>query len=102
MSPLWGFKTFRHLVFYKHAAPLGLQAYRPFGALGGKVDAALYKHVAPLGLWEVRLMPPSINMPPLWGYKHIAPLGLQAYRPSGALGGKVDVACSINISPLWG
>ena len=24
MSPLWGFKTFRHLVFYKHVAPLGL------------------------------------------------------------------------------
>ena len=25
MSPLWGFKTFGHPVYYKHAAPLGLK-----------------------------------------------------------------------------
>ena len=78
MSPLWGFGYLLYAVFYKHAAPLGLNAaelaarYRSWGRgylaqrVGGpnpygcsfgcsrsnfRVSRILVGHVAPLGLW---------------------------------------------------
>ena len=97
MSPLWGFGCLLYAVFYKHAAPLGLNAaelaarYRlwgrgflaqrvgepnPYGYSFGcsrsnfRVSRILVRHVAPLGLWLFVCMRVF--------YKHAAPLGLNA------------------------
>ena len=82
-----------YAVFYKHAAPLGLNAAmhqnsrwdihrrggvpRPTGwvtqplRIQPRFATFLFSripvgHVAPLGLWDIWCMPYSINMPPLW------------------------------------
>ena len=69
-------------MFYKHAAPQGLNGYKPVCAFGAMLSGGIpsgyahialrwsakgYKHVAPLGLWSGGM---------LSGYKHVAPLGL--------------------------
>ena len=76
MSPLWGFGYLLYAVFYKHAAPLGLNATQLAARYhrGGEVtspdglgnptptDAASVAHVpifvSPVFRWD---------MPPLWG-----------------------------------
>ena len=96
MSPRWGFKIFFYPMFYKHAAPLGLNAAmhqnsrwdihrrggvpRPTGwvtqplRIQPRFATFLFSripvgHVAPLGLWDIWCMPRAINMSPRWGFK---------------------------------
>ena len=96
MSPLWGFGYLVYAVFYKHAAPLGLNAaefaarYQSWGRgylarWVGEPNPYAYSFGCSRSNFRVSRIP--VHMSPLWGfktfvcracYKHAAPLGLNA------------------------